>query len=422
MKMKLKFRLLIVMFIAYSYSYGQSQTLTYKEYMKNVKENNIDYVIKKYDVNIAEANLQASTVFPDPELSFSYSNNQDRTMNMGQSYEGGLGYTLELGGKRKARIGVARSESELTKILLEDYFRNLRADATLSYLNALKQKEFFNFSILYQQKMIMLAHSDSIRFSLGNITKVDAIQSNFEANKTFNDVIQSEYEFKNSLTNLIVFQGDKQFSGIDSISGQLIFIKKEFNLMNLINIALNNRTDLKAILQSKDLSEKNLNLIKANRFIDLGLNLNASHNTVVRNELAPAPAFSSITAGIAIPIKFSNLNKGEILSAKYAIKQSEASYEGIDIQIRKEVVQAYNYYTSTCNQVEQYNKTLLIDADTILKSKTYSYQRGETTLLEVLNAQRTYNEIYQNYYETLFNCLSSLVELERSCGIWDIEL
>lgn len=405
-----------------TYCYGQSPALTYKEYMKNVKENNIDYVIKKYDVSISEAKLEASKVFPDPEISLSYSNNQDKTLKMGQSYEGGLEYSLELGGKRKARIGVAKLESEITKILLEDYFRNLQADATLSYLNALKEKELFNLSKSSQQKMIMLAHSDSIRFSLGQITKVDAIQSKFEANKTFNDVVQSEYDFKNSLINIIVFQGNKLFNEIDSISGELIFMKKEFNIMNLINIALNNRSDLKAILKSKDLSEKNLKLIRANRFIDLGLSLNVSHNQVVKNEMAPAPAFSTISAGISIPLKFSNLNKGEVLSAEYSIKQSEANIETIEMQIRKEVVQAYNNYASTCNQVEQYNKTLLLDADTILKSKTYSYQRGETSLLEVLNAQRTYNEVYQNYYEALFNCLSSLVELERSCNIWDIEL
>lgn len=405
-----------------NYSYGQSPALTYKEYMKNVKENNIDYVIKKYDVNISEAKLEASKVFPDPEISLSYSNNQDKTLKMGQSYEGSLEYSLELGGKRKARIGVAKLESEITKILLEDYFRNLQADATLSYLNALKEKELFNLSKLTQQKMTMLAHSDSIRFSLGQITKVDAIQSKFESNKTFNDVVQSEYDFKNSLTNIIVFQGNKLFNDIDSISGELSFTKKEFNLMSLINTALNNRSDLKAILKSKDLSEKNLKLIKASRFVDLGLSLNVSHNQVVKNELAPAPAFSTISAGISIPLKFSNLNKGELLSAEYSIKQSQANIETIEMQIRKEVTQAYNNYTSTCNQVEQYNKTLLLDADTILKSKTYSYQRGETSLLEVLNAQRTYNEVYQNYYEALFNCLSSLVELERSCNIWDIEL
>jgi cobalt-zinc-cadmium efflux system outer membrane protein len=405
-----------------NYSYGQSPALTYKEYMKNVKENNIDYVIKKYDVNISEANLEASKVFPNPEISLSYSNNQDKTLKMGQSYEGGLEYSLELGGKRKARIGVAKLETEITKILLEDYFRNLQADATLSYLNALKEKELFNLSKSSQQKMTMLSHSDSIRFSLGQITKVDAIQSKFEANKTFNDVVQSEYDFKNSLTNILVFQGNKLFNEIDSISGGLIFIRKDFNIIDLINTALNNRSDLKAILKSKDLSDKNLKLIRANRFIDLGLSLNISHNQVVKNETAPAPAFSTISAGISIPLKFSNLNKGELLSAEYSIKQSQANIETIEMQIRKEVTQAYNNYTSTCNQVEQYNKTLLLDADTILKSKTYSYQRGETSLLEVLNAQRTYNEVYQNYYEALFNCLSSLVELERSCNIWDIEL
>lgn len=421
--MKIKIRFLIIMSIALSnYCYGQSPTLTYKEYMKNVKENNIDYVIKKYDVNISEANLEASKVFPNPEISLSYSNNQDKTLKMGQSYEGGLEYSLELGGKRKARIGVAKLETEITKILLEDYFRNLQADATISYLNALKQKELFNLSKSSQQKMTMLSHSDSIRFSLGQITKVDAIQSKFEANKTFNDVVQSENEFKNSLTNIIVFQGNKLFNEIDSISGGLIFMKKDFNLIDLINTALNNRSDLKAILKSKDLSEKNLKLIKANRFVDLGLSLNVSHNLVVKNELAPAPAFSTISAGISIPLKFSNLNKGELLSAEYSIKQSQANIETIEMQIRKEVTQAYNNYISTCNQVDQYNKTLLLDADTILKSKTYSYQRGETSLLEVLNAQRTYNEVYQNYYEALFNCLSSLVELERSCNIWDIEL
>lgn len=421
--MKIRIRFLIIMSIALSnYSYGQSPALTYKEYMKNVKENNIDYVIKKYDVNISEANLEASKVFPNPEISLSYSNNQDKTLKMGQSYEGGLEYSLELGGKRNARIGVAKLETEITKILLEDYFRNLQADATISYLNTLKQKELFNLSKSSQQKMTMLSHSDSIRFSLGQITKVDAIQSKFEANKTFNDVVQSENEFKNSLTNIIVFQGNKLFNEIDSISGGLIFMKKDFNLIDLINTALNNRSDLKAILKSKDLSEKNLKLIKANRFVDLGLSLNVSHNLVVKNELAPAPAFSTISAGISIPLKFSNLNKGELLSAEYSIKQSQANIETIEMQIRKEVTQAYNNYISTCNQVEQYNKTLLLDADTILKSKTYSYQRGETSLLEVLNAQRTYNEVYQNYYEALFNCLSSLVELERSCNIWDIEL
>ena len=42
------------------------------------------------------------------------------------------------------------------------------------------------------------------------------------------------------------------------------------------------------------------------------------------------------------------------------------------------------------------------------------------TLLEVLNAQRTYDEVRTLYIETLYNYAASLVELETSAGIWDI--
>ena len=56
----------------------------------------------------------------------------------------------------------------------------------------------------------------------------------------------------------------------------------------------------------------------------------------------------------------------------------------------------------------------------MVKGKIYSYDRGETSLLEVLNAQRTYDEVRILYIETLYNYAASLVELETSAGIWDI--
>jgi cobalt-zinc-cadmium efflux system outer membrane protein len=40
----------------------------------------------------------------------------------------------------------------------------------------------------------------------------------------------------------------------------------------------------------------------------------------------------------------------------------------------------------------------------------------------VLNAQRTFNEVQVNYSETLYSCAAALVELERACGIWDVEI
>ena len=71
-------------------------------------------------------------------------------------------------------------------------------------------------------------------------------------------------------------------------------------------------------------------------------------------------------------------------------------------------------------QVQQFQSGLLLEAKRVLDGKVYAYQRGKTSLLEVLNAQRTYNTIRMDYFTTLYSYASALVQLERAAGIWDI--
>ncbi|MDR0660258.1 MAG: TolC family protein [Prevotellaceae bacterium] len=400
----------------------ETKVLTFDEYLNNVKNNNIGYLVERYNVDIAEANVKAAKVFPDPELSISHANNQNWDLEMGYGIDAELSYTLELGGKRKARVLVAKSEKEMTEALLEDYFRNLRADATIAYYAALRQKRICEIQQSSYQQMLELARADSIRFQLGAISEVDARQSNLEAASIRNDVYSSEGELQDILARLMLFQGNKTMELPDSLAGELFYSKRDFNLQELIVVAQYNRADLHAALKSREVSQHNLRLAKANRAIDLGLSIGGGYSSEVRNEIAPAPSFKSIGAGISIPLKFSNANKGELRAAQIAVKQSELEYEAIAQQISAEVVQAYNKYVISCRQVEQFQRGLLEDAKFILQKIIYSYERGETGILEVLNAQRTYNETRTAYSETLYNYSVALVELERTCGIWDVEM
>lgn len=400
----------------------ERKVLTFNEYLNNVRNSNIDYLAEKYNVDIAEANVKAAKVFPDPELSVSYANNQNWNLQMGYGIDAELGYTLELGGKRKARIRLAQSEKEMTGALLEDYFRNLRADATTTYLMALKQKKLYDIQQSSYLQMLELAHADSVRFKLGAIMEVDARQSKLEAATMLNDVYASEGDLQEVLVQLLLLQGSKNMELPDSIAGDLFYVKQAFDLSELITTAQNNRADLQAVLKSKEISQNNLRLAKANRKIDLGLSVGGNYASEVLNEIAPAPVFKGITAGISIPLKLSNTNKGELRAAQLAVQQNEMQYQSIELQISSEVVQAYNKYKTACRQVEQFNTGMLNEAETIFKKKVYSYERGETSILELLNAQRTYNDIQVNYNETLYNCAVALVELERVSGFWDIEI
>ncbi|OAV64067.1 Cation efflux system protein CzcC [Bacteroidales bacterium Barb6XT] len=398
-----------------------AQTMTYASFMQNVKEKNIQYLAEKYNTDIAKATAEAAKVFPDPDLVLSAADNQERSLQMGYNFNAGLEYTLELGGKRKARIRLAKSEAELTAALVQDYFRNLQADAASAWFTALFQKELVEIKQSSCAQMFALARADSLRFTLGAIMEIDALQSKLEAGTLLNDLIQSEADLQNAVIQLHLLQGSEQLQSTDSLAGKLTFTKRTFLLPDLMETALNNRADLQAALKSAEVSRCNLQLSEANRAIDLGLSAGISYNAEVRNEIAPAPMFRSIGAGISVPLKFSNANKSEIRAGKLAVAQSEAACQAVEQQIRAEVLQAFNQYTAACRQAEQFDTARLTDAETVFRAKRYSYERGETSLLEVLAARRTCNDIRESHSQALLNCLTALVELEKASGIWDIE-
>ncbi|MCS6967722.1 MAG: TolC family protein [Cytophagales bacterium] len=397
--------------------------LRYADFLTQVGQKNLLFAAEKFNISLAEAAIESAKIFPDPEVGFGWLDNGQRRMQMGFGFETSIAWTLELGGKRKARIALAESQRELTGYLVRDFFRHLRADATLQFLTALHNRFQYQVRLSSYQSMRQIALSDSLRYRLGAITEIDARQSQLEAGTMLNEVFQTEAQWKSSLVALSLFVA--QSPSKDTLllpEGDFNRFERNFDLNELIVTAQNNRADLLAALQQKEVSEKLLQLAKANRVMDLGLAAGVTYVSYVTNIIAPTPSFTAVTGGIAIPLRFSNKFAGELKAAHATRAQADVLYQHAELQIQNQVIQAYFQYEAAKRQVRQFNTGLLAEAQAVLNGKVYSYQRGETTLLEVLNAQRTFNEVQQNYYNALFQRAVALVELERAAGIWDIDL
>lgn len=391
--------------------------IDYSTYIELVGRNNLEYSAEKFNVNIAEADVLSAQVFPDPELAGGFFDNGERRMDMGYGFSAELSWVLEFGGKRKARINLANDNVEMKKSLLEDYFRNLRADATLAYLETIRNRHLLDVQLDSYQQMKKLSEADSIRLKLGAITEIDARKSKLEARALLNEVYAVQAEWKNALTNLSLLLGERTKDTLWEPQENLTGFNRDFKLPDLIQAAQNNRADLKAALQSKNVSHSMVKLAEANRAIDFGLSIGAEHNSYARNVIAPTPAFTTVSVGVSVPLKFSNNRPGELRAAHYGIKKAEQQYKQVEVVIQTEVTQSFYNYQATQKQVFQFDMGLLAEAKAILDGKMYSYERGETSLLEVLDAQRTYNEVQQNYYQTLYSCAVALVELERAVGV-----
>ncbi|BBQ06036.1 TolC family protein [Elizabethkingia anophelis] len=396
----------------------QKELLSFDEYLSMVGKKNLTYAAQKYNVSMAEASIQTANMFPDPQLDMEGSNN-GVYKNMGYTYGSSLGWTLELGGKRRARVDLAKNQSELSRILLLDFFRNLRADASLGYVEALKSKTLLDVQQDSYKNMLQLSKSDSIRYRLGTISLVTSKQSKLEAASLLNSVYQAESAEQQAITALSVFLSDNKLTGRD-VDGDFNAFNRDFGIEDLLTQALNERADLLAAKQNTQVAKSRINLERANRKIDLGLTAGVSHNTTATNEIAPSPAVNAVKLGVSIPLKFSNNRNAGLKIAEMAHSQSQLEYQQVEQSIRAEVMQAYQQYIATQKQVKQFHNGMLTEAKNILDGIIYSYKRGESSILEVLNAQRTYNDVRKDYYQALADNATALIDLERKTGIWDI--
>ncbi|MEG1543096.1 MAG: TolC family protein [Tannerellaceae bacterium] len=397
------------------------EPLSFTSYLEKVAEGNLEYAAERLNVSISEAGVVASKVFNDPNLSLSYSNNENRSLQMGEGVELELSKTFSFG-KRGANIALARSESELSQALLADYFRNLRAAAAVSYLEALKQFELYKVKQNAYDNIWRLAEGDSVRFSLGKIMEIDAIQSRLEAGIMYNELLQSEVDLHNAFSDLGLLLG---YAGRDTLYRPEAALKtpsRTFQLSDLMSNAALKRADLVAALKNKEVAARALKVVRRERHTDVDLSIAVSRNGRVHNEEAPAPPFTGVTAGIAVPLKFSAFNKGAVRAARFREQQAELHYQQALLQVQGEVMQSFRRYQTLSVQVQHYEGDLLRQAREVIDGKTYSYNRGEVSLLEVLDAQRTYDDVQSQYIETLFSHSTALVELEKNAGIWDVAL
>lgn len=397
------------------------EPLPYQIYLKTVGQRNLAYAAQQFSIDLAQAAVAQAGIFPDPTLGVGYFNNGERRLQTGYGFLFQYSQTVELGGKRRARINLAKSQGELARATLLDFFRLLRADATLGFLEGIRRQRAFQIQLTNYRYLAELAEANQKRNRLGVLSQVDAIQSRVEAESALNSLYQAEADWKTALIALGQFRGGLSPDTLYQPTGDLARFDRTFELASLITQAQNTRTDLLSARQGQDVARQALQLARANRMIDLGLSLNNNYVGRITNIIEPTPSYNTLSAGVAIPLKFSNRFNREAYVARLQGQQADLVYRQVEVQIQVEVTQAYEQYGAARRQVQQFNSDLLARAQRVLAGRIYSYNRGESSLLEVLAARQTFNQLQLAYNEALTTYASALVNLERAAGIWDID-
>lgn len=386
-----------------------AQNISYAEYMERVFKDNIALTAKSLDLDIADAGVTESKVFNDPTLAVSYTNNEDWSKGLGQGIEVELGKTFTFGVRRE-RMNIAESERKQTIALLEEYMRNFRADATIAYLEHLRAGMVHAEAIEVYKGLNEVATNDSIRFIKGDIAESEWLESRMAQGVARNAVLDAEAQLCNTAIMMGYYMNS--LAGAEELrgTGTLDIDGEPAPMQEYINTALERRPDIIVALERADMAKARARFNKAQRRPELDVNIGATYNF-------SNPDFTTLKAGIAVPLKFSSLNKGARIIDEAVAHQAEIEVSEARLQVETEVMQAYRTFAFTAKQAETFSSEMLNDMRKVVENKRKAYELGEIPFLDYLIVQRNENEMRHQYIDALFNKAATWVELQRSTGL-----
>jgi outer membrane protein, heavy metal efflux system len=394
----------------------------FREFLTLVAQANLELSAERAKVPMTEARALAARMFPEPTLTAGIASFDVTRRGSPTAATLGVGATLELGGKRSARIASAQGLSAVARSDLEEFWRNLRADAANAWIAAASARMVFERKQQTLRNLERLVEVNQQRLAAGDIGATALMQSRVEAQRFRGDVLDAEADLKTAELVLVRLANLPGAGDAPLVPAALPpAAAREFDEAALIKQALAERADARSRRGAITAAQSRVGLARANRWLDLTLNLGWQHSLAGSQEFAQ-PAYDSFAATVTLPLPFSRLNRGELNEATASAGQAEDLLRATELRIAVEVRQALTRYQGSRARLALFTAGVLADAEAVREAFFFNYQRGGCTLLELLEAERTLNDVQLDYIGALREHATALVAVEQAAGIWDVEL
>ncbi len=321
-------------------------------------------------------------------------------------FDAGVSYTIERGHKRQARVRAARDQTTVTTTQLTDAQRVLTFNVAQQFISVLLAKSTLQFT---QQDLASFQDTTNIsaaQYKAGDISEGDFLKTKLQLLQFQTDVSSAQVTLIQALAGLRQLMGYDAVPANYDVIGELNYIPVQLSLMDLEANALRLRPDLLAAKQGITAADSQYGLARANGKRDLTLQANYTHVSLLNS--------ASLFGSIEIPIF--DRNQGEIARTHYAITQSQETEEATQDQVLTDVKDAYASVQTNGQVVQLYRSGYLNESQQSRDISEYAYRRGAASLLDFLDAERSYRATELAYRQALAAYMTSIEQLKEAVG------
>jgi outer membrane protein, heavy metal efflux system len=331
--------------------------------------------------------------------------------NNSVQFDTGVGYLFERGQKRQHRLEAAKATTAVTESQVADAERTVLASVAQAFVSAILARSNLDFAESELQSYKKTVKISEDRQSAGAMSRNDLLKIQLQQLQFENDVTNAEIVRQQALASLRQYLGFSSVAADYQVSGQLVYEPMPLQLEDLQARALNNRPDLQAARRNVTASQSQVGLAKANGKVDW--NLTFDYTRLSQNNLG-AVYFS-------IPLPIFNRNQGEIARTQAALTQSELLQKASENQVLTDVKTSYETLRSSERIVKLYDQGYLDKATQALDITRFSYEHGAASLLDFLDAERSYRSTELGYRQALAAYMTALEQLRQAVGTRDLK-
>jgi outer membrane protein, heavy metal efflux system len=327
-------------------------------------------------------------------------------LDQSAQFDAGIGYLFERGKKRQHRLQAAKDQTAVVRSLVSDNERQLVFNVSQQFVDVLLAESMLEFA---QQDLDSFQKTVDIskeRFRVGDMSENDFLKIKLQLLQFQSDVNAAKLARLQSLAALRQLLGFETVPDDYDVHGTLDYQPVHADLNGLKNVAALNRPDLRAAQQSVTAAESQYALQKANGKMDITGTFSYSHTA----------GASSGSFFYNMPLPIFNRNQGEIARAQYAITQAQQQASETTQQVSTDVVTAFANLQTNDQIIQLYQGGYVEEAKQSRDISEYAYRKGAASLLDYLDAERTYRANQLAYRQALANYMLALEQMRQAVG------
>jgi len=376
--------------------------LTIEQAVAEAARNNPGVLAEQLGVSVAETSLITAGLRPNPVLSYSLDHLD--WLGTGFSDSNGAGPTetairvdlpIERRGKRESRLDTAGFARKIAEAKLADTLRRLRQDVTLACIDVMEAKARLSLANENLQSLQGIVELNQTRVNAGAIPPVELTRSRVAMLQFRANVRTAELSLATARTKLQILLGRRAGSTPVDIASEIKVapVERPLDREKIQADALSARPDLLAARLEQARSQSELRLQIAQGKVDYTVGMEYRRQQGVNGR------GNSLGFFFSAPLPVFNRNQGEIARVSAEQNQIRKNVESLQSQVAGEVATAYQEFEAARQMIGEIERDLLRPSTEARDTTAYVYRAGASSLIDVLDAQRAFNETMSAYYD-----------------------